>query len=184
MNTPTRNSAVRANGLVVSRARYRSTIMSRLVQAATLAWLAIAEVSAFDGEPLLIRADRAWEPAPEVAGDDKVLNLEGNFEMRGPDWRLTADSAQVHGPVEDPERLVILGTPARVSLIRRNGERASGTGERITYWRRRELVEVDGTAAFATGDLAVTSSKIIYDVDKERLESVGDEGVTVVLREH
>lgn len=138
-------------------------------------------VSASGGEPLLIRADRAWEPAPEVVGDDEVLNLEGNFEMRGPDWRLTADSAQVYGAVEDPERLVILGAPARVSLIRRNGERASGTGERIIYWRRRELVEVHGTAAFAVGDLAVTSSKIIYDLGRERLKSVGNGGVTFVV---
>ena len=112
-----------------------------------------------------------------------MLNLEGNFEMRGPDWRLNADSAQVHGPVEDPERLVIFGAPARVFLIRRNGERASGSGERITYWRWREVVEVHGTAAFAAGNLAVTSSKIIYDLGKERLESVGDAGVTFVVRE-
>ena len=143
----------------------------------------MAEVAASGGEPLLIRADRAWEPAPEAAGDDDVLNLEGNFEMRGPDWRLTADSAQVHGPVEDPERLVIFGAPARVSLIRRNGERASGTGERIIYWRRREVVEVHGTAAFAAGNLAMTSSKIVYDLGNERLESVGDAGVTFVVRE-
>ena len=140
-------------------------------------------VAASDGEPLLIRADRAWEPAPEEAGDEEVLNLEGNFEMRGPDWRLTADSAQVYGPVEDPERLVILGAPARVSLIRRNGKRASGAGERIIYWRRRELVEVQGTAAFVAGDIAVTSSKIIYDLGEERLESMGDAGVTVFVQE-
>ena len=145
--------------------------------------LGIVEISASGGEPLLIRADRAWEPAPEAAGDGETLNLEGNFEMRGPDWRLTADSAQVHGPVEDPERLVILGAPARVSLIRRNGERASGSGERIIYWHRRELVEVHGTAAFEAGDLAVTSSKIIYDLGKERLESVGDAGITFIVRE-
>ena len=148
-----------------------------------MALLAIAEVSASGGAPLLIRADRAWEPAPEVAGDEEVLNLEGNFEMRGPDWQLAADRAQVYGPVEDPERLVIRGAPARVSLVRRNGERASGTGERITYWRRRELVEVHGAAAFAAGNLAVTSSKIIYDLGKERLESVGDAGVTFVVRD-
>ena len=138
---------------------------------------------AFGREPLLIRADRAWEPAPEAGGNDEVLNLEGNFEMRGPDWRLTADSAQVYGPVEDPERLVILGAPARVSLTRRNGERASGTGQRITYWRRRELVEVHGAATFAAGDLAVTSSKIIYDLGKERLESVGNDGITFVVQD-
>ncbi len=168
--------------------------------------------TAADAELVLIRADRAWEPAPqaisllecgeppmpkeqrvrpeavttcsvEESGGDDVLNLEGNFEMRGPDWRLTADSAQVYGSVEDPERLVIMGAPARMSLIRRNGERASGTGQRITYWRRRELVEVHGDAAFAAGNLAVTSSRIIYDLDEERLKSLGNDGVTFVVRE-
>ena len=143
----------------------------------------LAAPVAFAGEPLLIRADRAWEPAPEVTGDDEVLNLEGNFEMRGSDWRLTADSAQVYGPVEDPERLVVLGAPARVSLIRRNGERASGTGERITYWRRRELVEVHGAATFAAGDLAVAGARIIYDLDEERLKSSANGGITFIVQE-
>ena len=136
-----------------------------------------------DAEPLLIRADRAWEPAPEMAGDGEVLNLEGNFEMRGPDWRLAADSARVYGSVEDPERLVIRGGPACVFLVRRNGQRAWGTGQRITYWRQRELVEVQGSAAFAAGDLAMRSSSIIYDLAKERLTSEGDAGVTVVVRD-
>ncbi len=103
--------------------------------------------------------------------------------MSGTDWRLTADSAQVYGPVEDPQRLVIVGSPARMTLTRRNGERASGTGERIIYWPRRELVEVHGGAAFAAGSLSATSSRIIYDLGEERLESTGDAGVTFVARE-
>ncbi len=149
-----------------------------------MAWLAIAEVAASGGAPLLISAERAWEPAPESAGDGEALRLQGNFRMSGPDWQLAADSAQVYGPVEDPERLVIVGGPARVTLIRRNGEPASGTGERIIYWPRRELVEVQGTAAFAAGRLSASSSRIIYDLDEERLRSTGDAGVTFVVREN
>lgn len=139
-----------------------------------------AAVPAAHGEPVFIRADRAWEPTPEVADGTEVLNLEGSFEMRGADWWLTADSAQVYGPVEDPERLVIEGAPARVSLTRRGGESVSGTGRRITYWRRLEVVEVEGGAAFTAGDLAMTSSKIIYDLDEDRLRSFGRVGVTLV----
>ena len=139
--------------------------------------------TAADGEPVLVRADRAWESAPEAASGGDVLNLEGSFEMRGSDWRLTADSAQVYGPVEDPERLVIQGAPARVSLTRRNGERASGTGQRITYWRHRDLVEVHGGATFQAGELAMSGSKLIYDLDAERLRSAGNGGVTLVVRE-
>ncbi|MCY4214700.1 MAG: hypothetical protein OXF68_13895, partial [Gammaproteobacteria bacterium] len=145
-------------------------------------WLAIAEAAASGGVPLLISADRAWEPPAELAGDGEALRLQGNFRMSGPDWRLTADSAQVYGPVEDPERLVIVGAPARVTLIRRNGEPASGTGERIIYWPRRELVEVHG-GAFAAGGLSAASSRIIYDLGEERLESTGEAGVTFVARE-
>ena len=139
--------------------------------------------TATEGEPLLVRADRAWEPAPDAAGGDDVLHLEGNFEMRGSDWWLTADTARVYGPVEDPERLVVLGSPARVSVVRSNGERASGSGQRIVYWRQRELVEVHGAAAFAAGDLAMTSARIIYDLDAERLKSVGDAGITFTVQD-
>lgn len=132
------------------------------------------------GEPILIRADRAWEAADAAAGG-QVLHLQGNFEMRGADWRVTADSAQVRGPVEDPEQLTILGTPARIAFTDDDGEVVTGQGGRILYWRRREQVELHGDARIQAKDFAIGSSKILYDLKEERLLSSGDDGVEFLL---
>ena len=136
------------------------------------------------GEPIVIRADRAWEAAAEGApggADDQVLHLQGNFEMRGAGWRVTADSAQVRGPVEDPERLTILGTPAAIVFMDDGGDVATGQGRRIVYWRRREVVELHGDAKIQAKDFAIGSSKIVYDLKDERLLSSGGDGVEFVL---
>ena len=137
-----------------------------------------------DGEPILIRADRAWEAAADATtggAGDQVLHLQGNFEMRGPDWRVTADSAQVRGPVEDPEQLIILGTPAKIAFTDDDGEVTTGQGGRIVYWRQREVVELHDSAKIQAKDIAIVSSKIVYDLKEERLRSSGSDGIEFVL---
>lgn len=136
-----------------------------------------------DDEPILIRADRAWEASDAAAGDaeSQVLHLQGNFEMRGADWRVTADSAQVRGPVEDPEQLTILGTPARITFTDADGETATGQGGRIVYWRRREVVELHEDARIQAKDFTIGSSRIVYDLKEERLLSSGGDGVEFLL---
>lgn len=137
-----------------------------------------------DGEPIVIRADRAWEAAAEGApggAEGQVLHLQGNFEMRGADWRVTADSAQVRGPVEDPEQLTILGAPAAIVFTDSDGNVAAGQGRRIVYWRRREVVELHGDAKIQAKDFAIGSSRIVYDLKDERLLSSGGDGVEFVL---
>ena len=109
MNRPTRNSAMRKNGFAASLTRYPHTTMLAFAQTLALALAAPSAAGAAakalpapEGEPIVIRADRAWEAAAEGApsgAEGQVLHLQGNFEMRGADWRVTADSAQVRGPV-------------------------------------------------------------------------------------
>lgn len=152
--------------------------------APSAAGAAAKALPATDGEPIVIRADRAWEAAAEGApggAEGQVLHLQGNFEMRGADWRVTADSAQVRGPVEDPEQLTILGAPAEIAFTNEDGDVATGQGQRIVYWRRREVVELHGDARIQAKDFAIGSSKIVYDLRDERLLSSGGDGVEFVL---
>ena len=160
-----------------------------LVLAVAVPWVAapLAETpSDREDEPIVIRADRAWEAAAdETAGGvgGQVLHLQGNFEMRGPDWRVTADSAEVRGPVQDPDQLIIIGAPAQIHFTDDDGDTASGEGERIVYWRQREVLELHGNAVLKSGDLSLSSSKIVYDLKAERLQSSGDDGVQFTLSE-
>lgn len=126
--------------------------------------------------PIVIRADRAWE------GDDgEVLYLQGSFEMSSADWRVTAENAEVHGPVEDPERVVVSGAPARI-YFQNEGSTITGRGGRIVYRYREEVIELYDDALLEGEDVSMASSSIVYDLGNERLRSSGSDGVEVIVR--
>ena len=129
-----------------------------------------------DEAPIVIRAGRAWE-----GEDGKVLHLEGGFEMRSADWQVVAQSAQVHGPVEEPERIVVTGQPARITLDN-DGSTITGQGNRIVYRYREDVIELYDEAALQGEDVSMTSSVIVYDLKNERLRSSGSDGIEVVVR--
>ncbi len=129
-----------------------------------------------EGAPIVIRADRAWE------GDDgEVLYLQGGFEMSSADWQVTADDAEVHGPVEDPERVVVTGAPARISFDN-EGSTITGEGARIVYRYREEVIELYDDARLEGEEVSLSSSAIVYDLRNERLRSSGADGVEVIVR--
>ena len=126
--------------------------------------------------PIVIRADRAWEGA-----EDGILYLEGSFEMSSADWRVTAWNAEVHGPVEDPELIVVRGGPAWISFDNK-GSTITGQGRRIVYRYREEVIELYDEAVLEGEDMSMTSSVIVYDLRNERLRSSGSDGVEVIVR--
>ncbi len=129
-------------------------------------------------DTIVIRADRAWEGV-----DEDVLHLEGNFGMRTSDWEVTADEAEVYGPIEDPTHIVIRGTPAHVTAQKaRGGEPVKGEGKTIEYYHQTELLRITGDAVLTDEDIAMRSSFIEYDMFNKRLKSSGSDGVEFVLQ--
>ena len=158
-----------------------------LVLAVAAPWIAVPSAetpSDREDEPIVIRADRAWEAAAEDGGDSgaQVLHLQGDFEMRSANWQVTADSAEVRGPMQDPEQLVVIGAPARIEFTD-DGDTATGEGRRIVYWRQREVLELHGDATLEFGELSLSSSKIVYDLEADRLQSSGDDGIQFTFSE-
>ena len=131
--------------------------------------------------PITVRADRAWEGETDASGS-AVLHLEGSFEMRTADWRATAHRAEVHGPVEDPHEVVIVGAPARIWFQDDDGAASTGQGGRIVYRRREELLELYDDAMLEGEELSMTSSAIVYDLKKRRLRSSGTNGIEITLK--
>lgn len=111
----------------------------------------------------------------------QVLHLQGNFEMRGADWQVTADSAEVQGPVQDPDQLTVIGRPARIRFMGDDGATVVGEGGRIVYSRRRGILELHGDATLRSGDLFLSGSQILYDLKAQRLRSGGAEGIRFTL---
>ena len=129
-----------------------------------------------DEAPIVIRADRAWE-----GESGRVLYLEGSFEMRSADWLVTARNAEVHGPVEDPERIVVTGRPAKITFDN-DGSTITGVGGRIVYRYREEVIELYEDAVLEGEDVSMASSAIVYDLKNERLRSSGSDGIEVIVR--
>lgn len=127
-------------------------------------------------ETIVIRADRAWEE-PDAGA---VLHFAGNFELLSPDWQLRSDEADLHGPLDDPERIIARGNPAY--LVISDGEQTiEGQGAIIEYQRDADILILRDSAHLSGEDVSISSSEIVYDVGQERLRSSGTDGVEMVL---
>lgn len=139
------------------------------------AWAEGADAAA-GKETIVIRADRAWEE-PDAGA---VLHFAGNFELISPDWQLRSDEADLHGPLDDPDRIVARGTPAYLTIL--DGEQIiEGQGGVVEYQRDADILILRENAQLAGEDVSMKSSEIIYDLGAERLRSSGTDGVEMTL---
>ena len=128
-------------------------------------------------DPILVKADEAWEES-----DGEVTHFRGNFEMSGASWSVFADEASVYGKLDDPERIVITGAPARAWINKADeAGRVEGEGERIEYLRSTDSLSLSGNAIITDGESTVRSGLIEYDLIEKRFKASGDQGVTIVV---
>ena len=83
--------------------------------------------------------------------------------------------------MEDPERVVVTGAPARISFDN-EGSTITGEGARIVYRYREEVIELYDDARLEGEEVSLSSSAIVYDLRNERLRSSGADGVEVIVR--
>lgn len=122
-------------------------------------------------DTVIISAERAERINPDL------IELSGHFELQADDWSLQADEARVHGPLQSPLRVVVSGTPARVSV--RVGETArvvTASGQQIEYQRDTALVRVSGEAVLNDGERRLSGGYIDYDLSAGRLLARGEPG--------
>ena len=134
------------------------------------------EAPTTEKETIVIRADRAWEEPDGGA----VLHFSGNFELISPDWELRADEADLHGPLDDPDRIVARGAPAYLTILD-GAETIEGEGGIIEYQRDQDILILREDARLLGEDVSMASSEIVFDVAEERLRSSGTDGVEMVL---
>ena len=132
-----------------------------------------------DDSVIIVSADESWEDA-----ERDIIHFRGNFEIRTPHWTVMADLATVYGKLEDPQRIVADGSP--VQFIYRRAETGKpsiteGEGQHLEYERERELLRLSGNAKLATGGRVMQSSEIQYDLEQQRLEAGGSEGVRITF---
>lgn len=133
-----------------------------------------------------ITAERAWED--DEAG---VIHFSGLFELRAPDWYLFGDSAVVYGKLDNPDRVVVEGKPAKISFLRNtedntdisaSQERVDGTAFFVEYFRATDKLIMRGAASLTRKDSTLVSEGIEYDVDTDHYSAGGEGGINVQYR--
>ncbi|MBM4204647.1 MAG: hypothetical protein FJ194_10935 [Gammaproteobacteria bacterium] len=164
-----------------TRFRTLAALMSLGFSAAVMAQTG-ADVAVATTTPtqIHIRAEKAWEDK-----DADVLYLEGEFHMRTDDWEVRAERAEVHGPVEDPVKIVGYGHPASIRVtLGDKQDQGTGYSERIVYLYQTKMLELHQNARMEMDNVTVRSAAIIYDVGRKKLVSGGKEGVEFVLQKN
>lgn len=146
-----------------------------LLQLPSPAWA--SELPALDDQDtVVVTADQAWE---SEEGDS--LSFAGNFNLDAPDFHVASDTAVIHGPMEDPHRIVAEGSPVRFWVADPDsGDRTRGSGQRLEYDREADLVRLEGDAVLEDDRTVMRSSALEYNMATKRLVTSGSGGVEIV----
>lgn len=143
-----------------------------------------------DDDTVIVVADRAWE-----AETPDVVHFSGGFVMQAPDWSLAGDEAVVHGKLDNPDRVVVQGTPARISFLREEGavvdsaalesaateERIDGSADSVEYYRATDKLRMLGSARLTRDGSTLTGELIEYDVESDRYSAGGAGGINLQI---
>lgn len=142
------------------------------------AWAGPLDFSSDD--TVTITADRAWE-----AEEPNVIHFSGNFELHAPDWSTSGDTAVVYGNLDDPDRVIVEGSPATVSFLRDSeddtdpGERVDGEASLVEYFRSTDKLIMKGSSRLVREDSNLTSEIIEYNVETDRYSAGGEGRVNI-----
>ena len=146
-------------------------------------------------DTVTITAQRAWE---DDEGD--ITHFTGSFELRAPDWYVSADSAVVYGKLDDPDKLVVEGKPAKIFILRDTAKSTSnshsdsgsdsgsgsgsepnieGVASTIEYFRTTNILKMRGAAILTREDNTLSSEIIEYDIDEDSYSASGKGGINI-----
>ena len=129
-------------------------------------------------DTIVVTADQAWE-----SDDGAVLNFEGNFELKAPDYYMLSDTAQIHGSVDDPDRILATGAPVTFWVRTEDDEEPThGQAEQVDYDRNHNLLRLSGKAVLQDDRTVMRSSLLEYNTETQRLVSTGTDGVEIVTQ--
>ena len=124
-----------------------------------------------------LHADQAWE-----AIEPDTLHFAGHFEMRVGDMVLSADRATLYGKLNDPDRLVLEGSPARLSVSQTTSEGVEtiqAEAQEMLYERKSAVMLLNGAARLTQDDNVLVSDRIEYDIKADRFRTQGQTGVQI-----
>ena len=134
------------------------------------------------GDTLTIRSFDA-----RMDEDPNIFHFGGGFELRAKDWYLSSDHATLYGKLDDPETVVISGSPAQILINTISyGETSTinGQAEHIIYQRRSNSIRMEGSAFISRDEHSISGGEIEYDIENDHLSAGGDGGIYIEVRPH
>jgi len=171
------------NELSMSRIVYKLLIIISAAMHGVAPGLLVAEerISGFSaGDKLTIRS-----PAARMDEEPDIFHFDGGFELKASDWYLSSDHATLYGKLDDPETVVITGSPAQILVSTvSNGHTSTinGHAEQIVYQRRTNSIRMQGNASISRDEHTMSGGEIEYDIENDRLRAGGDGGVHIQVR--
>ena len=111
-----------------------------------------------------------------------IVHFGGGFELRATDWSLSSDQASLYGKLDDPETVILSGSPAMILLQTvADGEPAiiTGQADQIVYQRSSNSIRLQGNAYISRNEHSLSGGEIEYDIERDHLSAGGAGGVQI-----
>jgi lipopolysaccharide transport protein LptA len=134
-------------------------------------------------DTVTVTAQSAWEDE-----EPNVIHLSGQFVLAAPDWSLAGETATVYGKLDDPDKVIVKGNPARISFLRavkatdssdKPREHVDGSALVVEYFRATDKLKMRGAASLTRKDSTLVSEVIEYDVETDRYTAGGEGGINI-----
>jgi lipopolysaccharide transport protein LptA len=130
-----------------------------------------------DEDTLTIRSSEA-----RMDEQSDIIHFSGGFELQAKDWYLSSEQAILYGKLDDPETVVITGSPAHIlvnSQLRGRYSLVGGEAMRIIYERNTHSIRLEGNASLSRDGHTMSGGEIKYDISNDLLSAGGDGGVHI-----
>jgi lipopolysaccharide transport protein LptA len=154
------------------------TLTLALQGSAFPAFAADERVSGFTSEDIL--AIQAREAELEEQSD--IIHFAGGFELRANDWYLSSDQATLYGKLDDPETVIVTGSPALIgvtTVVQGRASMVNGSARRIVYERDSKTIRMEGNATLSRDGHTLDGGEIEYHIDDDQLRAGGRGGVHI-----
>jgi lipopolysaccharide transport protein LptA len=134
-------------------------------------------------DTVTVTANLAWEDE-----EPNVIHFSGQFKLTAPDWSLAGETATVYGELDNPDKVVVKGNPAKISFLRADKEvgsdgkpeeRVDGSAVSIEYYRATDKLTMRGAASLTRKDSSLISEVIEYNVETDRYSAGGEGGINI-----
>lgn len=149
----------------------------------------IALVLAAMSSAVLARSSDRNQPMDVDAGatdysvnDSRPTILSGGVVITQGTLDIRSGRAEISQRGGEPVRVVLTGSPVRLTQVLDNGERMNATARQIDYDLRTEIVVLTGGVTLAQPGNSLSGERIVYNMQTGRVQGGGEGAGRVKMR--